>query len=219
MPTRLALPRLYVILDATLLPISAIDCAQELAAAGVRLMQYRHKHAPAGEMLNISKQLAATLQPQGITFIVNDRPDVAAIAYASGVHVGQDDLGVEATRTLVGEKIIGVSTHNLEQFEAAAQSSADYIAVGPIFSTSSKVNPDPVVGTKLLQQVRKLTDKPIVAIGGIKLENAAEVIAAGADSVAVISDILSAPDRAKRAKQYLELLGEAAPEAQKGMSA
>jgi len=172
-------------------------------------MQYRHKHAPAGEMLEISKRLATTLQPQGITFVVNDRPDVAAMAYASGVHVGQDDLGVEATRTLVGEKIIGISTHNLGQFEKAAQSSADYIAVGPIFSTSSKANPDPVVGTELIRRVRALTDKPIVAIGGIKLENAAEVIAAGANSVAVISDILAAPDRAKRAKQYLELLGEA----------
>ncbi len=217
MPTRLVLPRLYVILDATLLPISAIDCAQELAAAGVRLMQYRHKHAAAGEMLEVSKHLAAALQPQGITFIVNDRPDVAAMAYASGVHVGQDDLGVEATRTLVGEKIIGISTHNRGQFEKAAQSSADYIAVGPIFSTSSKANPDPVVGTEFIRQVRALTDKPIVAIGGIKLENAAEVIAAGANSVAVISDILTAPDRVRRAKQYLELLGEA--EADKGMSA
>jgi thiamine-phosphate pyrophosphorylase len=213
MPTRLVLPRLYVILDATLLPISAIDSAQELAAAGVRLMQYRHKHAAAGDMLKISKELAATLQPQGITFIVNDRPDVAAIAYASGVHVGQDDLGVEATRTLVGEKIIGISTHNLEQFEKAAQSSADYIAVGPIFSTSSKANPEPVVGTNLLRQVRRLTDKPIVAIGGIKLENAAAVIAAGADSVAVISDILSAADRAARAKQYIDLLGESSQSA------
>ena len=166
-------------------------------------------------MLKVSRQLASMLQPQGITFIVNDRPDVAAIAEASGVHVGQDDLGVEATRSLVGEKIIGISTHNLEQFEKAIESSADYIAVGPIFATSSKENPDPVVGTELIRDVRRLTDKPIVAIGGIKLENAAEVIAAGADSVAVISDILTAPDRAKRAKQYLELLGEA----QQGMSA
>jgi thiamine-phosphate pyrophosphorylase len=215
MPTRLVLPRLYVILDATLLTGSAIDCAQELAGAGARLMQYRHKHAPAGEMLKVSRQLASMLQPQGITFIVNDRPDVAAIAEASGVHVGQDDLGVEATRSLVGEKIIGISTHNLEQFEKAIESSADYIAVGPIFATSSKENPDPVVGTELIRDVRRLTDKPIVAIGGIKLENAAEVIAAGADSVAVISDILTAPDRAKRAKQYLELLGET----QQGMSA
>jgi thiamine-phosphate pyrophosphorylase len=195
MPTRLVLPRLYVILDATLLTVSAIDCAQELAAAGVRLMQYRHKHAPE-------------LQPQGITFIVNDRPDVAAIANTSGVHVGQDDLGVAATRTLVGEKIIGISTHNFEQFEKAAASTADYIAVGPIFATSSKANPDPVVGTDLIRRVRALTSKPIVAIGGIKLENAAEVIDAGADSVAVISDILSASDRGQRAKQYLDLLGE-----------
>jgi thiamine-phosphate pyrophosphorylase len=215
MPTRLVLPRLYVILDATLLPISAIDCAQDLAAAGVRLMQYRHKYAPAGEMLKISKQLASTLNPQGITFIVNDRPDVAAMACASGVHVGQDDLGVEATRSLVGEKIIGISTHNLGQFKKAVDSSADYIAVGPIFATSSKENPDPVVGTELIRNMRRITDKPIVAIGGIKLENAAEVIAAGANSVAVISDILSAPDRAMRAKQYLDLLGEA----QQGMSA
>jgi len=215
MPTRLFLPRLYVILDATLLTVSAIECAQELASAGVRLMQYRHKHAPAGEMLNVSKELASTLQPQGITFIVNDRPDVAAMAHASGVHVGQYDLGVEATRSLVGEKIIGISTHNLEQFEKAIESSADYIAVGPIFATSSKENPDPVVGTELIRRVRGLTDKPIVAIGGIKLKNAAEVVAAGADSVAVISDILRAPDRRQRAKQYLDLLGEA----QQGASA
>jgi thiamine-phosphate pyrophosphorylase len=216
MPTRLVLPRLYVILDATLLTVSAIDCAQELAAAGVRLMQYRHKHAPAGKLLKVSLDLIAELQPQGITFIVNDRPDVAAIANASGVHVGQDDLGVAATRTLVGEQIIGISTHNFEQFEKAAASMADYIAVGPIFATSSKANPDPVVGTDLIRRVRALTSKPIVAIGGIKLENAAEVIDAGADSVAVISDILGASDRGRRAKQYLALLGEGR---QQGVSA
>jgi thiamine-phosphate pyrophosphorylase len=208
MPTRLVLPRLYVILDATLLSVSAIECAQELAGAGVRLMQYRHKHAPAGELLKVSLDLISELQPQGITFIVNDRPDVAAIANASGVHVGQDDLGVAATRTLVGEQIIGISTHNFEQFEKAAASTADYIAVGPIFATSSKANPDPVVGTELIRRVRGLTSKPIVAIGGIKLENAADVIAAGADSVAVISDVLCASDRGKRAKQYIEILGE-----------
>ena len=216
MPTRLVLPRLYVILDATLLTVSAIDCAQELASAGVRLMQYRHKHATAGEILKVSLDLIAELQPQGITFIVNDRPDIAVTANASGVHVGQDDLGASATRTLVGDKIIGVSTHNLEQFEKAVGGPADYIALGPIFETKSKANPDPVVGIELIRRVRALTDKPIVAIGGIKLENAAEVIEAGADSVAVISDILSASDRGQRAKQYLELLGESR---QQGMSA
>jgi len=145
--------------------------------------------------------------PQGVTFVVNDRADVALAAEASGVHVGQEDLGAEAARSVIGDgKLLGVSTHNLEQFKQAAATSADYVAVGPVFSTSTKANPDPVVGIELIRQVRSLTDKPIVAIGGITLERAAEVIQAGADSVAVISDILLAPDAGKRARQYVELL-------------
>lgn len=128
-------------------------------------------------------------------------------ADASGVHVGQEDLGVEAARSVIGAgKLLGVSTHNLGQFKDAAATSADYVALGPIFSTSTKANPDPVVGIELIRQVRSLTDKPIVAIGGITLERAAEVIHAGADSVAIISDILLAPDAAQRARQYIELL-------------
>jgi thiamine-phosphate pyrophosphorylase len=147
------------------------------------------------------------LLPRGVSFVVNDRADVATLCDASGVHVGQEDIGVEAARTLVGpEKWVGVSTHNLEQFRAAAATSADYIAVGPVFATSSKANPDPVVGTALVRQVRKLTDKPVVAIGGITLENAGDVVAAGADSVAVISDILRAHDPGSRARQYIDLL-------------
>ncbi len=145
--------------------------------------------------------------PQGVTFVVNDRADVALAAEAGGVHVGQEDLGAEAARSVIGDgKLLGVSTHNLEQFKQAAATSADYVAVGPVFSTSTKANPDPVVGIELIRQVRSLTDKPIVAIGGITLERAAEVIRAGADSVAVISDILLAPDAGKRARQYVELL-------------
>ena len=128
-------------------------------------------------------------------------------ADASGVHVGQEDLGVEAARSVIGAgKLLGVSTHNLGQFKDAAATSADYVALGPVFSTSTKANPDPVVGIELIRQVRSLTDKPIVAIGGITLERAAEVIHAGADSVAIISDILLAPDAAQRARQYIELL-------------
>src|SRR5580704_14502950 len=105
------------------------------------------------------------------------------------------------------EKWVGVSTHNIDQFRAAAATSADYIAVGPVFATTSKANPDPVIGTEFVRMVRDLSDKPIVAIGGITLENAASVIQAGADCVAVISDILRAPDRGRRARQYLETLG------------
>jgi thiamine-phosphate pyrophosphorylase len=151
---------------------------------------------------------------RGVTFIVNDHADVAALSGASGVHVGQDDLGVEAARSVIGPgKLVGVSTHNLEQFQQAAKNSADYIAVGPVFSTSTKTNPDPVVGTDFIRRVRPLTDKPIVAIGGITLDRAAEVIQAGADSVAVIGDILRGPDPARRARQYMDLLEAAKPAA------
>jgi thiamine-phosphate pyrophosphorylase len=205
---RLVLPRLYVILDSALLTIPVEDCAQELADAGVRLLQYRAKDVPALHMLTVSRTLASLLVSRGVSFIVNDRPDVAILADATGLHVGQEDLDVEAAREVVGkEKLVGVSAHNLEQFQAAAETSADYIAVGPVFATSSKVNPDPVVGAEFVRRVRDLSDKPIVAIGGITLENAASVIKAGADCVAVISDILRAPDRGQRAKQYLEILG------------
>ena len=211
---RLVLPRLYVILDATLLTIPETECARQLAEAGVRLLQYRHKSASSRELLESAKRLSTLLMPQGVTFIVNDRADVAWLAGASGVHVGQEDLGVEAARSLVGpERLVGVSTHSREQFDHAAATSADYIAVGPIFSTSTKENPDPVVGTEFVRQVRPQTDKPIVAIGGITLERAAEVILAGANSVAVVSDILRAPDPGARARRYIELLEAAKPAA------
>jgi len=204
---RLVLPRLYVILDQTLLTISEAECAQKLAGAGVRLVQYRNKAASARAQLESATRLASILGRNGLTFIVNDRTDVAFLSGASGVHVGQDDLGVEEARAVVGpEKLIGVSTHNREQFQQAIGTSADYIAVGPIFSTSTKAKADPVVGTDLIHEVRPLTDKPIVAIGGITLNRAAEVIKAGADSVAVISDILRAPDPAQRARQFIDLL-------------
>jgi thiamine-phosphate pyrophosphorylase len=190
-----------------LLTVPEIECAQKLVDCGVRLMQYRNKRASARELFERSKQLSSLLIPQGVTFFVNDRADVAGAAVASGVHVGQEDLGAEAARAVVGtEKLVGVSTHNLEQFKSAANTSADYIAVGPVFSTSTKANPDPVVGIEFIRTVRLLTDKPIVAIGGIMLERVAEVIQAGADSVAVISDILRAPEPGRRARQYIELL-------------
>jgi thiamine-phosphate pyrophosphorylase len=204
---RLVLPRLYVILDAALLTTPESDCAQKLVDAGVRLLQYRNKSASTRELFESSRRLSAHLIPQGVTFLVNDRADVVSLAAASGVHLGQEDLGVEEARVVIGpERLVGVSTHNLQQFQQAAATSADYLAVGPVFATSTKANPDPVVGTDFIRQVRGLTNKPIVAIGGITLDRAAEVIQAGADSVAVISDILRAPDPGKRARQYVDLL-------------
>jgi thiamine-phosphate pyrophosphorylase len=207
---RLVLPRLYVILDAALLTVPETECAEKLVDAGVRLLQYRNKGASASELFERSKRLSALLVPAGVTFIVNDRADVASATEASGVHVGQEDLGAEAARLVIGTgKLLGVSTHTSEQFKQAIATSADYVAVGPVFSTSTKANPDPVVGIELIRRIRPLTDKPIVAIGGITLDRAAKVIQAGADSVAVISDVLLAPDPGQRARQYIELLGAA----------
>ncbi len=199
-------PPLYAILDPSLISTPIVPFAENLAGAGVRLMQLRDKSATSAKLFAESHELAAALGSRGVTFIVNDRPDIAAIAEASGVHVGQDDLPPEDARKIVGAtRWVGVSTHNLEQFREANATSADYIAVGPIFPTASKENPDPVVGLALLAEVRKLTTKPIVAIGGITIERAADVFRAGADSVAVIRDLLSAPDPAERAREFLSV--------------
>ena len=203
-----------MILDAALLTVPETECAQKLAAAGVRLLQYRNKRASARELFESSKGLSSLLIPQDAIFVLNDCADVASAVEASGVHLGQEDLRAEAARSVIGTgKLLGVSTHNLEQFKEAAATSADYVAVGPVFSTSTKANPDPVVGIEFISSARALTGKPIVAIGGITLERAAEVIQAGADSVAVISDILLARDPGQRARQYIEVLEAAKPAA------
>jgi thiamine-phosphate pyrophosphorylase len=210
----LFLPRLYVILDAGLLREPAAEIARKLIGAGVEVLQYRAKKVPAKEMLASSRELAEAARAGGARFFVNDRPDVASLAETDGVHVGQDDLGVEEARGVVGpDAWVGLSTHNIEQFEKALRSSADYIAVGPIFATSSKASPDPVVGLGLIRRARRLTGRPIVAIGGITLERAAEVIEAGADSVAVIRDVLRAENPAERVRQYLRRLEAAKPAA------
>ena len=211
MAKRLALSPLYVILDAALLPSDPIEFVKKLMGAGACLFQYRNKTAPARELLAAAQALNVTVRQEGGTFLVNDRPDIAWLAGASGVHVGQEDLELAAARTIVGpEALAGISTHNLEQFSTAAQTDADYIALGPIFPTQSKTNPDPVVGLGLIREARKLTTKPIVAIGGITLERATDVIRAGANSVAIISDILAARHPAARVQQYLEILPTAA---------
>jgi thiamine-phosphate pyrophosphorylase len=208
----LVLPRLYVIVDAELCSGSEIVCAKQLLEAGVRLLQYRNKTSPAREFLQTASEMAKVLVPLGAIYLVNDRPDIGYLAGASGVHVGWGDLSPEDAKRIIGpRKLVGISTHNIEQFQEAAGGVSDYIAIGPIFATTTKKNPDPVVGTALLKQIRPLTQKPIVAIGGITLDRAREVIEAGADSVAVASDILYAPDPVVRTQQYLETLESARP--------
>jgi|SRR5215469_5558210 len=212
MANRLALPPLYVILDAALLPSDPTDVLTRLLDAGAVLFQYRNKTDSSRELLQAARSLCSVARQAGATFLVNDRPDIARLVRANGVHVGEDDVELSTARAIVGkDAIVGVSTHNLEQFGAAAESDADYIAVGPVFATTSKANPDPVVGLELIRQASRLTSKPIVAIGGITLERARSVIEAGADSVAVISDILAAKNPVSRVKQYLEILPAAQP--------
>jgi thiamine-phosphate pyrophosphorylase len=206
----LVFPRLYAIIDPTLLTISELDLAEALAGSGVELIQYRNKTPSSRQFFEISRQLASALGPRGVRLIVNDRPDIALLAGAGGVHVGQDDLGVEDARAICGtDRWVGVSTHTLEQLAAADRTSADYIAFGPIFPTATKKNPDPVVGTELLRQARRMTKKPLVAIGGITLERAAEVYRAGADSLALIRDLISVPNPGVRAREYLDVAASA----------
>ena len=202
----LQLPRLYPILDAACFPDAAemFAAAEELAAAGCTLLQYRNKSGTTRQMLAEARELRARLGPS-VKLIMNDRADLCLAAQYDGLHVGQDDLLPESARRIIGPtRWLGVSTHNPEQLAEADETSADYLAIGPIFATSSKANPDPVVGLAGLRRARELTRKPLVAIGGITRANACSVIEAGADAVAVISDLL--PDPRKSAQEFLKIL-------------
>jgi thiamine-phosphate pyrophosphorylase len=206
----LVFPRLYAIIDPTLLTISELELAETLAGSGVELVQYRNKTGSSRQFFDVSRQLSTALAPLGVRLIVNDRPDIALLAGAGGVHVGQEDLSVEDARAVCGaDRWVGVSTHTFEQLAAADRTSADYIAFGPIFTTATKKNPDPVVGTELLRKARLLTKKPLVAIGGITLDRAAEVFRAGADSLAVIRDLTCVPNPGVRAREYLDVAASA----------
>ena len=196
-------PALYAILDPSLTP-DPVAFARQLAEAGVQLIQLRDKRGSSRRIHEQARELMS-LQSSGVRIIVNDRPDIAAIAGAAGVHVGQDDVPVEDARKICQPPLwVGVSTHNLNQLREADATSADYIAVGPIFPTSTKENPDPVVGLDLLRAARQLTRKPLVAIGGVTVESAGEVFAAGADSVAVIGDISVSP--LESAREFFRLM-------------
>ncbi len=196
-------PPLYAILDPALSPAPVTDLALQLADSGVTLIQLRDKRGSPAQILSTAKQLAVPLASKGVRFILNDRPDIAAMVDC-GVHVGQEDLPVEDARRICGStRWVGVSTHNLHQLREAAATSADYIAIGPIFPTSTKENPDPVVGLDFIRAARQITGKPLVAIGGITLESAGEVFRAGADSVAIIRDLVSAKNPAARAQEFL----------------
>jgi thiamine-phosphate pyrophosphorylase len=201
------LPRLYAILDRARFSdrLAMLGAAAELQAGGVTLLQYRNKGGNARLMLEDALELKRRVGSD-VWLIMNDRADLCLAAGFDGVHVGQDDLSPDRARRVLGDGLwLGVSTHNLQQLEAADATSANYVAIGPVFATFSKLNPDPVVGLEGVRRARELMRKPLVAIGGITRENARSVIEAGADCVAVISDLTADPR--KSAEEFLRILG------------
>lgn len=200
------LPLLYCIADSAFLPTipELLAFAEALAAGGCTLLQYRNKAGNARLMLDPARELKKHLGGS-VRLIMNDRADLCLAADFDGIHVGQQDLSPESVRKIIGpDGWVGLSTHNPEQLREADLTSADYLAIGPVFSTSSKDRPDPVVGLEGVRRARELTRKPLVAIGGITRANAASVIEAGADSVAVISDLLREPR--KSAEEFFRVL-------------
>lgn len=202
-------PALYPILDSAFLPLPGNREAflrrvvSDLAQSGIRILQYRNKQGTESEILADARIIRDAAAGEQIALILNDWAELALAASFDGVHVGQTDLSPAEARGIVGStKIVGVSTHNRAQLLAADGQPVDYIAIGPVFATATKANPDPVVGLEGVRAARALTQKPLVAIGGITIQNAAAVRQAGADSVASISSIFSpgiAPPNAARA--------------------
>jgi len=213
------LPRLYPIVDyscfaAAADPISAIArFAGDLMAAGAKLIQYRDKSGNIVRSLSAARELRRITHNRA-TFIVNDRLDICLAAGADGVHLGQEDISPQAARQVfdgvmgnvpANPLLIGYSTHNLQQVEQADSLPIDYLAVGPVFATASKANPDPVIGLQGVRRARAATAKPLVAIGGITRSTCLQVRDAGADAVAVISDLLESP--VKAVEDFLRILG------------
>lgn len=188
--------------------VAAGRVAEELKAAGVRLLQYRNKIWEPDSILRQASVIWEVFAHHGCRLVMNDRADLVIPAGFGGVHVGQGDLSPEDARRVVGvERWVGVSTHNDEQVTAANKTSVDYIAVGPVFATGTKVDAEPVIGLDGVRRARALTEKPIVAIGGITRANARSVIDAGSDSVAVISALFVAGETVEKvAGDFLENL-------------
>lgn len=209
---RPSLPRLYAIIDAeSAAGRPAEEIVKALLAAGVRWFQYRDKRGSSRQILETVERLLGMIRREGGALIVNDRADLALVAGADGVHLGQEDLAPHlARRVLKAWQRVGASTHTVEQVRRADESPADYIAFGPIFPTTSKAVPGPVVGLEGLALARQATAKPLVAIGGITLGNAGRVIEQGANSVAVISGLLEAADLQARAREFLKVLADGA---------
>ena len=197
---------LYAIIDNSLTPsVSNIEIAKKVLAGGAGILQLRGKGLSSKELLEQAREIREITREAGAIFIVNDRADVALLADADGVHLGQDDLPIAKAREILGrEKLIGLSTHNLKQAIKAEFEGADYIGFGPVFGTTTKADAEEAKGLQALREIRKSVNIPIVAIGGINIENVIDVISAGADAVAVISAIVKAGDIEGATRRFLE---------------
>ena len=207
------LPSFYPILDPEVAVRHGIDpviAAEQILEGGARILQFRYKGFFSREVFAQLERVAHLCRDARVRFVVNDRADLAALTGAA-LHLGQDDLTPTAARQVVGaEMLIGFSTHNERQLRAAAAEPANYLALGPIFGTSSKSNPDPVVGIDELRRLRPLTDRPLVAIGGITRANAQSVLEAGADSVAIIGDLFGRDGNVRaRTQEWMSLTRDA----------
>ena len=211
-PNLLKLPRLYCIVDGDLCAQhqrAPVDVARAFLSAGATLIQVRCKQMASGAFLDLTQTLMPDVRAAGALLIVNDRADVARMADASGLHIGQEDLSPQDARTVIGSKaILGWSTHTPEQWSAAVREPLSYMAVGPAFGSATKATGYEAIGLRVVQQAARVAQKaglPTVAIGGITLDNAVSVIDAGAASVAVISDLL-AGDPGERCRAFLSIL-------------
>ncbi|MCP3676372.1 MAG: thiamine phosphate synthase [Deltaproteobacteria bacterium] len=206
----LCLPRIYPIIDDTYIPYDRMEeTAQALIDGGARILQLRGKDISSAELLMAARSIARLTKKEDVIFIVNDRIDIALFSNADGVHIGQDDMPVLVARKLLGrEKIIGFSTHSVKEAVAAEKLPVDYISFGPLFTTKSKKDAEEPKEVKVLTEVSSSVEIPIVAIGGIGGERIGEVLRSGANSVAMISDILSATDIKGKMKHLMAMSEE-----------
>ncbi len=213
MPIPFKLPRFYPILDTTVLSdreYPVLLAADAVIEAGAKILQYRHKDVWTQGQFDEAKQINAMCNEAGVLFVLNDRADFAKLLNAA-LHLGQEDLPPVAARKIVGDEVMGFSTHSRGQLMRADEEPVEYLSLGPIFATTSKQNADPVVGIEGLAKLRPLTKKPLCAIGGITLSNVGDVLKAGADSIAVISSIVpeqfNRNELKRRAEEWIAALG------------
>lgn len=191
------LPKIYPITDTRISGLTHVDQVERLIAGGATFIQLREKFAPSGEFYDSAKTAIDLAHQHSVKIIINDRVDITLALTADGVHLGQDDLPPAEARKILGpDAIIGYSTHDLEQVNTAIGLPVDYVAFGPVFATDTKDNPDPTVGLELLKQAKQIAGKmPLVAIGGITKDRLNSVLAAGADSAAMIGELVSDPEK------------------------